>query len=72
MAILKELRNGYGLMQEGLNEQSESKMDEGEQQLEAAVEDLKIYCECMKDFMQRYNIKSNVDMDELLSTLSEP
>ena len=69
---LKELRNGYGLMQEGLNEQSESKMDEGEQQLDAAVEDLKIYCECMKDFMQRYNIKSNVDMDDLLSTLSEP
>ena len=69
---LKELRNGYGLMQEGLNEQSESKMDEGEQQLNAAVEDLKIYCECMKDFMQRYNIKSNVDMDDLLSTLSEP
>ena len=68
---LKELRNGYVLMQEGLNEQNESKMNQGEKQLEAAMEDLKIYCECMKDFMQRYNIKSNVDMDELLETLSE-
>ena len=68
---LKELRNGYVLMQEGLNEQSESKMAQGEKQLEAAMEDLKIYCECMNDFMQRYNIKSNVDMDELMAALSE-
>ena len=68
---LKELRNGYVLMQAGLNEQSESKMAQGEKQLEAAMEDLKIYCECMNDFMQRYNIKSNVDMDELMAALSE-
>ena len=58
-------------MQEGLNEQSESKMNQGEKQLDAALEDLKIYAEGMKDFMQRYNIKSNVDMDELLATLSQ-
>lgn len=68
---LKELRNGYALMQEGINEQSESKMNQGEKQLEAAMEDLKIYCGGMKDYMQRYNIKSNVDMDELLAALSE-
>ena len=68
---IKELRNGYSLMQEGLNEQSESKMNQGEKQLDAALEDLKIYAEGMKDFMQRYNIKSNVDMDELLATLSQ-
>ena len=67
---LKELRNGYALMQEGLNEQSESKMDEGEKQLDVAVEDLKIYCQCMNDFMQKYNITSNVDMNELLASLS--
>jgi hypothetical protein len=69
---IKELRNGYALMQEGLNEQSESKMEQGEKQLQAAVEDLTIYAEGMRDFMQRYNIKSNVDMDELLSSLSQP
>jgi len=68
---LKELRSGYMLTQEGLNEQSESKMDEGNEQLEAAMVDLKTYCECMNDFMQRYHIQSNVDMDELLATLSE-
>lgn len=69
---IKELRNGYALMQEGLNEQSESKMEQGEKQLQAAIEDLTIYAEGMRDFMQRYNIKSNVDMDELLSSLSQP
>ena len=69
---IKELRNGYALMQEGLNEQSESKMEQGEKQLQAAIEDLTIYAEGMRDFMQRYNIKSNVDMDELLSSLAQP
>ena len=69
---IKELRNGYALMQEGLNEQSESKMEQGEKQLQAALEDLTIYAEGMRDFMQRYNIKSNVDMDELLSSLAQP
>ena len=59
-------------MQEGLNEQSESKMEQGEKQLQAAIEDLTIYAEGMRDFMQKYNIKSNVDMDELLSALSQP
>ena len=68
---IKELRNGYALMQEGLNEQSESKMEQGEKQLQAALEDLTIYAEGMRDFMQRYNIKSNVDMDELLSALAQ-
>ena len=68
---LKDLRSGYALMQEGLNEQNESKMNQGEKQLESAMENLKIYCEGMKDYMQRYNIKSNVDMDELLAALSE-
>ena len=69
---IKELRNGYALMQEGLNEQSESKMEQGEKQLQAAIEDLTIYAEGMRDFMQKYNIKSNVDMDELLSSLAQP
>ena len=69
---IKELRNGYALMQEGLNEQSESKMEQGEKQMQAAIEDLTIYAEGMRDFMQRYNIKSNVDMDELLSSLAQP
>ena len=69
---IKELRNGYALMQEGLNEQSESKMEQGEKQLQAALEDLTIYAEGMRDFMQKYNIKSNVDMDELLSALAQP
>ena len=69
---IKELRNGYALMQEGLNEQSESKMEQGEKQLQAAIEDLTIYAEGMRDFMQKYNIKSNVDMDELLSALAQP
>lgn len=69
---IKELRNGYSLMQEGLNEQSESKMDQGDAQLKAALEDMQIYATGMRDFMQRYNIKSNVDMDELLSSLAQP
>ena len=68
---LKYLRSGYALMREGFNEQDESKMDLGERQMESALENLKIYSTGMKDYMERYNIKSNVDMDELLETLSE-
>ncbi|MBP5495057.1 MAG: hypothetical protein J6X97_08155 [Lachnospiraceae bacterium] len=68
---LKYLRSGYALMREGFNEQDESKMDLGERQMESALENLKIYSTGMKDYMERYNIKSNVDMDELLEALSE-
>jgi len=68
---LKNLKNGYVLMQEGLNEQNESKLDQGEKLMESSLDNLKIYCQCLKDFMQKYNIQSNVDMDELLATLSE-
>lgn len=66
VAYVKELNDGYKQMKQGVATNDESMMNLGIKNIELAMADVKKYVNSFKAYTEKYNIKTDADIDELI------
>ena len=67
---IQNLKQGYKLILEGINEQSQTKVQTAIVNIQTAVNNMKDYVRGMKSYMNKYGIKTDDSMDDILDKLN--
>jgi len=67
---IQNLKQGYKLILEGINEQSQTKVQTAVVNIQTAVSNMKDYVRGMKSYMNKYGIKTDDSMDDILNQLN--
>ncbi len=67
---LKDLKNGYKMYYEGINENDQKKMDLGDRQADSCLQNIKDYANKMKKFADKYNMGGDEEFEKLEDMLN--